>query len=471
MTVSATSAETRGFFRLPAAFFALALATLVPSLLATPAAAQRGDVQRCARTCLDDFGSINHPGYRRCVSRRCLGSGPVIRRAPDPVAPPAPVVRQGPDQPQVRSVQRQLTELGYDPGPVDGLYGEQTAETIRQFLADRGIRGNGRITRRLHRELAAARAEQRRGVARQQPRTEPRTEPRAAPRTERARAPITDDLAPTAPAAKPKPPQPKVAEAAPADEPDTADDAADDRAADEDMADMPEDANGADEATAEDAPSDEASAEPAESEAPEATAPRRAKPRDILAEAAEARRKAEEAENAGAENADDGAEQPDAIAETAEASEAPDADEPEAATADVTDDGPRALIADIYTLPDPDVGVWAKNRRLWYFSDHMLELVEAAEAAMKEKNGSEELDFNPIVPGQDYNITDLSISEPKIDGDTATVTVKFTNTLGGDSKTHELVYTLVTLDDSWLIDDIVTDGTALSDTLQDIAGN
>ncbi|MBB4303902.1 peptidoglycan hydrolase-like protein with peptidoglycan-binding domain [Rhodobium orientis] len=469
MTVSATSAETRGFYRLPAAFFALALAALLPSLLATPAAAQRGDVQRCARTCLDDFGSINHPGYRRCVSRRCLGSGPgpAIRRAPDPVVPPAPVVREGPDRPQVRSVQRQLTELGYDPGPVDGLYGEQTAETIRQFLADRGIRGTGGITRRLHRELAAARAEQRRGIARQKPRTEPRT----APRSERARAPISDDLAPTAPAAKPKPPKPDVA-AAP--EPD---DSVDD-AADEEMADMPEDASD-DEAVADDTPSDQASAEADESDAPEATAPRQTKPRDILAEAAEARRKAEEAENAeagnaGAENAegaDEGAEQRDAIAETVEASEEAAADEPEAATADAAGDGPRALIADIYTLPDPDVGVWAKNRRLWYFSDRILELVEAAEAAMKEKSGTEELDFNPIVPGQDYNITDLSISDPEIDGETATVTVRFTNTLGGESKTHELVYTLVTLDDSWLIDDIVTDGTALSDTLREIAGN
>lgn len=47
---------------------------------------------------------------------------------------------------QVRGVQRQLTELGYDPGPIDGVEGTRTREAIRQFQHDAGVSADGRVT-------------------------------------------------------------------------------------------------------------------------------------------------------------------------------------------------------------------------------------------------------------------------------------------------------------------------------------
>ncbi len=38
-----------------------------------------------------------------------------------------------PENARVARLQRFLTELGYDPGPVDGLYGPQTATAVREY--------------------------------------------------------------------------------------------------------------------------------------------------------------------------------------------------------------------------------------------------------------------------------------------------------------------------------------------------
>lgn len=40
---------------------------------------------------------------------------------------------------QVEELQRRLAAHGYDPGPVDGVPGEQTRGAVRRFLADRGL--------------------------------------------------------------------------------------------------------------------------------------------------------------------------------------------------------------------------------------------------------------------------------------------------------------------------------------------
>ena len=40
----------------------------------------------------------------------------------------------------VREVQRLLTELGYDPGPIDGAAGRRSREALREFELDTGIR-------------------------------------------------------------------------------------------------------------------------------------------------------------------------------------------------------------------------------------------------------------------------------------------------------------------------------------------
>ena len=46
----------------------------------------------------------------------------------------------------VESVQDDLVNLGYDPGPADGIWGPQTAAAIRAFQRDAGVPADGRIT-------------------------------------------------------------------------------------------------------------------------------------------------------------------------------------------------------------------------------------------------------------------------------------------------------------------------------------
>jgi peptidoglycan hydrolase-like protein with peptidoglycan-binding domain len=44
---------------------------------------------------------------------------------------------------EVRELQQELRERGYNPGPVDGVYGTQTARAVRQFQRDRDLRIDG----------------------------------------------------------------------------------------------------------------------------------------------------------------------------------------------------------------------------------------------------------------------------------------------------------------------------------------
>jgi peptidoglycan hydrolase-like protein with peptidoglycan-binding domain len=48
--------------------------------------------------------------------------------------------RKGPhDQETITRLQRQLRQVGYDPGPIDGLLGPRTLEALQRFLMDRGL--------------------------------------------------------------------------------------------------------------------------------------------------------------------------------------------------------------------------------------------------------------------------------------------------------------------------------------------
>jgi peptidoglycan hydrolase-like protein with peptidoglycan-binding domain len=55
--------------------------------------------------------------------------------------------------PRVQLVQSGLSELGYSPGPVDGLLGDQTRDAIRKFERDRRLPASGEISVRLIDEL------------------------------------------------------------------------------------------------------------------------------------------------------------------------------------------------------------------------------------------------------------------------------------------------------------------------------
>ena len=47
-------------------------------------------------------------------------------------------------QDQVRSVQQNLAQRGYDPGPVDGRWGQRTQSALRNFERDQDMRADGR---------------------------------------------------------------------------------------------------------------------------------------------------------------------------------------------------------------------------------------------------------------------------------------------------------------------------------------
>jgi hypothetical protein len=54
---------------------------------------------------------------------------------------------------QLRRVQQRLSELGYDPGPADGLMGPSTRKAIGAFQKDAGLPVNGQVTEETKRKL------------------------------------------------------------------------------------------------------------------------------------------------------------------------------------------------------------------------------------------------------------------------------------------------------------------------------
>lgn len=53
----------------------------------------------------------------------------------------------------VRAIQRRLKELGFDPGPVDGIYGPKTKNGIMEFQRFKNFKVDGKISNKLIGEL------------------------------------------------------------------------------------------------------------------------------------------------------------------------------------------------------------------------------------------------------------------------------------------------------------------------------
>jgi peptidoglycan hydrolase-like protein with peptidoglycan-binding domain len=49
----------------------------------------------------------------------------------------------------VREIQQRLTDLGYAPGPVDGLFGGKTRSAIQAFQRAQGLQPDGQATPQL----------------------------------------------------------------------------------------------------------------------------------------------------------------------------------------------------------------------------------------------------------------------------------------------------------------------------------
>jgi peptidoglycan hydrolase-like protein with peptidoglycan-binding domain len=58
-----------------------------------------------------------------------------------------PVLKKGSHDPAVGDLQQALKALGYDPGPVDGVFGAQTESAVRAFQQAREIVADGVVGR------------------------------------------------------------------------------------------------------------------------------------------------------------------------------------------------------------------------------------------------------------------------------------------------------------------------------------
>jgi hypothetical protein len=66
--------------------------------------------------------------------------------AKPPLAPAQPLVT-------TREVQRALTTLGYDPGPIDGIFGSKTRAAVKRFQADHGLIADGIVGKKTRGKL------------------------------------------------------------------------------------------------------------------------------------------------------------------------------------------------------------------------------------------------------------------------------------------------------------------------------
>jgi peptidoglycan hydrolase-like protein with peptidoglycan-binding domain len=58
-----------------------------------------------------------------------------------------PVLKQGSNDPAVRDLQEALKILGFDPGPLDGVFGTATEAAVRAFQQAKGIQVDGVVGR------------------------------------------------------------------------------------------------------------------------------------------------------------------------------------------------------------------------------------------------------------------------------------------------------------------------------------
>ncbi|MCH7769348.1 MAG: peptidoglycan-binding protein [Nitrospinae bacterium] len=62
--------------------------------------------------------------------------------------------RWEPSRAQIKEVQRRLALIGYHPGPADGLIGRQTAQAVKSFQRQVGLKATGRIDRSILQRLS-----------------------------------------------------------------------------------------------------------------------------------------------------------------------------------------------------------------------------------------------------------------------------------------------------------------------------
>ncbi len=111
-------------------------------------------------------------------------------------------------------------------------------------------------------------------------------------------------------------------------------------------------------------------------------------------------------------------------------------------------DDPKALVDAIYThYTDRDFD-WSS------FDDASIRSRELNELFARDADQSDgevgRIDYDPYINAQDYELSDLVVSDSKVDGDHATIDVSFTNF---DYRVN-LTYALVKESDGWKVDDV-----------------
>ena len=124
---------------------------------------------------------------------------------------------------------------------------------------------------------------------------------------------------------------------------------------------------------------------------------------------------------------------------------------------------PLGLLRGIYTLPDPDFNTFhAPERRRIFYTPRIDKLVTRAQECYRARWGMMDLDFDFIVPGQDYDIQGLDIAITEQQYGSAKARVAFENM----GEPIALYYEFHRLDGKWLVDEVVYRGRQLSQALE-----
>jgi hypothetical protein len=114
----------------------------------------------------------------------------------------------------------------------------------------------------------------------------------------------------------------------------------------------------------------------------------------------------------------------------------------------------EALMWRIYKLPDPDFGAFIDpERRPEFYSARIHNLAKRMERCYAKKYGMDFIDIDYIVPGNDYDIKDLSIEVTKSNRKTAVVQVRF-NRSGPIHDPIQIDYYLEMTPNGWRIDNV-----------------
>jgi peptidoglycan hydrolase-like protein with peptidoglycan-binding domain len=100
-----------------------------------------------------DENVLAHIQFNEKLEQAAQYTGSTTPRDDAPMAVSAAVASAQP-APDLSLVQKGLAELGYQPGPVDGQFGEMTRKAIREFQRDRSLPVTGDLSPQLSAELA-----------------------------------------------------------------------------------------------------------------------------------------------------------------------------------------------------------------------------------------------------------------------------------------------------------------------------